>query len=184
MTTLLYKAAGEIRGDDILPLNDLRVHYPDLYERHFAKYADRPHRADAPVYPLDCTWADVVFLSPVHPAPIFEALQESGRIGPGVIKYWTLDAELLDPATTCILLKRHDPEQRPQPPEDFVPYSAGAAAALALPSEEALHRLRNLNATEPLYPWADIPHILHRGPIPVAAFRTSTGTPVTTRRVE
>jgi hypothetical protein len=41
MTTLLYKAAGEIRGDDILPLNDLRVHYPDPYERHFAKYADR-----------------------------------------------------------------------------------------------------------------------------------------------
>jgi len=109
MTTLLYKAAGEIRGDDILPLNDLRVHYPDLYERHFAKYADRPQRVSAPVYPLGCTWADVVFLSPVHPAPIFEALHESGRIGPAVIKYWTLDAELLDPARTCILLKRHDP---------------------------------------------------------------------------
>jgi len=178
MTTLLYKAAGEIRGDDILPLNDLRVHYPDLYKRHFAKYADRPQRVSAPVYPLGCTWADVVFLSPVHPAPIFEALHESGRIGPAVIKYWTLDAELLDPARTCILLKRHDPAQRPQPPEDFIPYSADAAAALSTPSEKALHRLRNLNATEPLYPWADIPHILHRGPIPKRLFRTSTGTPV------
>ncbi|WP_410786178.1 hypothetical protein [Kribbella sp. C-35] len=179
MTTLLYKAAGDVRGDDILPLNQLRVHYPDLYERHFKKYADRPHRVSAPVYPLDCTWADVVFLSPVHPAPIFEALHESGRIGPAVINYWTLDADLLDPAKTCILLKRHDPELRPQPAEDFIPYTPEAAAALSTPSERALHRLRNLNATEPLYPWADIPHILHRGPIPLAAFRTAEGNPIT-----
>lgn len=179
MTTLLYKAAGDVRGDDILPLSQLRVHYPDLYELHFKKYADRPNRVDAPVYPLDCTWADVVFLSPVHPAPIFEAMHESGRIGPVVVDYWTLDADLLDPANTCILLKRHDPELRPQPAEDFIPYTSEAAAALSTPSERALHRLRNLNATEPLYPWADIPHILHRGPIPLSAFRTAEGDPVT-----
>lgn len=178
MTTLLYKAAGDVRGDDILPLSQLRVHYPDLYELHFKKYADRPHRVNAPVYPLDCTWADVVFLSPVHPAPIFEAMHESGRIGPVVVGYWTLDAELLDPARTCILLKRHDPELRPQPAEDFIPYTPEAVAALSTPSERALHRLRNLNATEPLYPWADIPHILHRGPIPLSAFRTADGDPV------
>jgi hypothetical protein len=178
MTILLYKAAGTTRGDQILPLNQLRDTYPDLYERHFQKYAARPDRVNAPVYPLGCTWADVVFLSPVHPAPIFEALQESGRIGPVVIDYWTIDAGLLDPARTCILLKRHDPEQRPQPPEDFVPYSPEVAADLSTPSEPALHRLRNLNATEPLYPWADIPHILHRGPIPLAHFHTSAGAPV------
>jgi hypothetical protein len=178
MTTLLYKAAGDIRGDDILPLNQLRVRYPDVYRRELAKYTARPQTLDNPVYPLDCTWADVVFLSPVHPAPIFEAMHESGRIGPVVVDYWTLDADLLDPANTCILLKRHDPELRPQPREDFIPYTPGAAAALSTPSERALQRLRNLNATEPLYPWADIPHILHRGPIPVSAFRTAAGDPV------
>jgi hypothetical protein len=178
MTTLLYKAAGDIRGDDILPLNQLRVRYPDVYRRELAKYTARPQTLDNPVYPLNCTWADVVFLSPVHPAPIFEAMHESGRIGQVVVNYWTLDAELLDPSNTCILLKRHDPELRPQPREDFIPYTPGAAAALSTPSERALQRLRNLNATEPLYPWADIPHILHRGPIPVSAFRTAAGDPV------
>ena len=30
MTTFLYKAAGPIRGADILPLNQLRDRYPDL----------------------------------------------------------------------------------------------------------------------------------------------------------
>ncbi|NUR97221.1 MAG: hypothetical protein HOV67_18425 [Kribbellaceae bacterium] len=171
MTILLYKGASIVRGQEILPLNQLRDRYPDLHARHFQKYADRPHGVDVPVYPLNCTWGDVVFLSPVHPAPIFQALHESGRISSPVLNYWTLDAELLDPAKTCILLKRHDPELRPQPPEDFVPYSPEAAAALAEPSERALHRLRNLNATEPLYPWADIPHILHRGPIPARWFK-------------
>ncbi|MGZ0150494.1 hypothetical protein ACXJJ3_25775 [Kribbella sp. WER1] len=177
--TLLYKAAGQIRGEHILPLNQLRVQYPDLYERESAKYAARPELMATPVYPLGCAWSDVVFLSPVHPAPIFEAMHESGRIGPVVVDYWTLDADLLDPADTCILLKRHDPEHKPQPPEDFIPYSAAAAAGLSTASDRALRRLRTLNATEPLYPWADIPHILHRGSIPVALFRTATGEPVT-----
>ncbi|MFF0265421.1 hypothetical protein [Kribbella sp. NPDC004536] len=173
MTILLYKGATKVRGDEILPLNQLRDRYPDLHERHFQKYAGRPHGVDIPVYPLNCTWGDVVFLSPVHPAPIFQALHESGRIGSPTLDYWTLDAGLLDPANTCILLKRYDPELRPQPPEDFVPYTPEAAAALAEPSERALHRLRNLDATEPLYPWADIPHILHRGPIPARWFKVS-----------
>ncbi|HZX07802.1 hypothetical protein [Kribbella sp.] len=177
--TLLYKAAGQIRGDEILPLNQLRVQYPDLYERELGKYAARPQTLTNPVYPLGCCWADVVFLSPVHPAPIFQALQESGRIGPVVIDYWTLDADLLDPANTCILLKRHDPEMKPQPPEDFVPYSPAAAAALSIPTTRALHRLRTLTPTEPLYPWADIPHILHHGSIPLTCFRTATGDPIT-----
>jgi hypothetical protein len=175
MTTVLFKAAGDIRGDEILPLNQLRERYPDIYERELAKYAARPETLRNQVYPLSCCWGDVVFLSPVHPAPIFAALRESGRIGPVVIDYWTLDAELLDPARTCILLKRHDPQLRPQPPEDFIAYSPETVAALSTPSERALQRLRTLNATEPLYPWADIPHVLHRGPIPLSAFRTSTG---------
>jgi hypothetical protein len=179
MTILLYKAAGTIRGTDILPLSQLRDRYPDIYEREVKKYAYRPERLNTPVYPLDCRWSDVVFLSPVHPAPIFAALHESGRVGPVSIGYWTLDAELLDPARTCILLKRHDPELRPQPAEDFIPYAPESVANLSTPSAKALHRLRNLNATEPLYPWADIPHILHRGPIPVSLFRDQAGNAVT-----
>lgn len=176
MTTLLYRAAiHDLRGDAVLPLKILRNEHPDLYEREAEKYAMRPETMDYPVYPLGCTWTDVVFLSPVHPAPLFEALHESGRIGRFVPDYWTLDADLLDPARTCILLKRHDPELRPQPREDFIPYAPAAAATLTQPSEKALQRLRTLNPTEPLFPWADIPHILHRGPVPVALFRTTDG---------
>ena len=179
MPTLLYRAAiRDLRGDAVLPLYQLREQHPDLYEREAAKYAYRPHTMDNPVYPLGCRWSDVVFLSPVHPEPIFTALQESGRVKRSTLNYWTVDAELLDPARTCILLKRHDPQFRAQPPEDFIPYSPQTVATLTTPSERALHRLRNLNATEPLLPWADIPHILHRGALPITLFRDSQGRPL------
>ncbi|TCN40236.1 hypothetical protein EV644_106164 [Kribbella orskensis] len=178
MPTLLYKGAiRDLRGDDLLPLSMIRDRYPDLYHREAAKYAERPHVMDHPVHPLDCRWTDVVFFSPVHPAPIFDALRESGRVLRR-LGYWTIDAELLVPERTCILLKRHEPLFRPQAAEDYLPYSAEAAAALSQPSDQALHRLRNLNPTEPLLPWADIPHILHRGPVPVSAFRDPDGNPV------
>jgi hypothetical protein len=178
MPTLLYKGAvRDLRGDHILPLNMLREHHQDVYEREAAKYSYRPHVMDYPVYPLDCRWSDVVFLSTVHPAPIFDALQESGRAR-SALSYWTIDASLLPPDRTCILLKRHDPLFQPQPPSDYIPFSPEAAAALAAPSAKALDRLRNLNATEPLLPWADIPHVLHRGPIPVSLLRDAEGRPV------
>jgi hypothetical protein len=180
MPTHLYRAAiQDLRGTDILPLNHLRELHPDLYEREAAKYAHRPQTMDYPVHPLDCRWSDVVFLSPVHPAPIFAALREAGRVGPTTIDYWTIDADLLDPDRTCILLKRHDPQFRPQPAADYLPYSAATVATLTNPSDQALDRLRNLNATEPLFPWADIPHVLHRGPLAVSLFRDADGRRVT-----
>jgi hypothetical protein len=175
MPTLLYKAAvRDLRGDHLLPLNSVRDQYPDLYERECAKYASRPHVMENPVHPLGCRWSDVVFFSPVNPILIFEALKESGRIRSGP-SYWTIDADLLAPDRTCILLKRYDPEFRAQPAEDYLPYSAEAAAALATPAPEALDRLRKLTPTEPLLPWRDIAHVLHRGPVPVSWFRTAAG---------
>ncbi|TDU90513.1 hypothetical protein EV138_4104 [Kribbella voronezhensis] len=178
LTLLLYKAAvRDLHGDQILPLSSIRDRYPELYQREAAKYADYPHVMDIPVHPLGCRWSDVLFFSPVHPTVIFDALAESGRIKSGP-SYWTLDADLLDPDKTCILLKRHDPHHRAQPAEDYLPYTADAVAALATPPPEALARLRRLTPTEPLFPWRDIPHVLHRGPIPVSWFRTATGDPV------
>jgi hypothetical protein len=175
-TPVLYKAAvRDLRGDELLPLNMIRERYPEVYEREIVKYSGRSHVMRHPVPPLDCTWSDVVFFSPVHLMLIFDAIRSSGRISSGP-DYWTIDASLLSPDRTCILLKRHDPTFAPPAPADFLPYSSAAVAALSTPSPQALHRLRNLTRTEPLLPFADIPHILHRGPISITLLRTSAGT--------
>jgi hypothetical protein len=177
MPTLLYKAAiRDLHGDALLPLNTIRDHYPDLYHREATKYAAWPEVTTHPVFPLGCTWNDVLFFSPVHPGPIFDAIRESGRIGPAAdLDYWTLDASLLPADRACIRLMRYDPTHPAPTPEDYIPYSVESVAGLSAPSEAALRRLRNLNATEPLLPWVDIPHVLYRGALPVSLFRDRHG---------
>ncbi|ADB35482.1 hypothetical protein Kfla_6485 [Kribbella flavida DSM 17836] len=178
MPTLLYKAAvRDLRGEHLLPLNQIRDRYPDLYDREVAKYAAWPEVTRHPVHPLACTWNDVLFFSPVHPGPIFDAIRASGR-GVPALDYWTLDANLLPADRTCIRLMRYDPTHSAPGPEDFVPYSVRTVAELSSPSETALRRLRSLTADEPLLPWADIPHVLFRGSLPVSLFRDRSGRPV------
>lgn len=72
--TLFHLIPIDVRGDQLLPLNKLRSAHPDLYERHAAK-----HHIDEPIPPLNCTWGDVVFLSPVDSTELFDALAQAGR---------------------------------------------------------------------------------------------------------
>lgn len=91
------------RGDQLLPLAMLRERYPDLHTRHFAKYAGRKHRLRERVIPLECTWTDVVFLSPLNPTVLFDAIRSTG-LHMRTVPLWTLDASQLDPARCCIPL--------------------------------------------------------------------------------
>ncbi|WP_350276914.1 hypothetical protein [Kribbella sp. HUAS MG21] len=159
---------NEHRGELLLPLAELRNRYPDLYERHAAKYAGRHAAMTQPVPPLDCTWEDVVFLSPVHPAPLFAALQRSGR-KVGQPEPATLDAGRLDPARCVIKLMRHgtDGHYPDQPDEhDYLPLTTATLRAVNRVTIDAVARLEQLQPNDPWLPWVDVPHVLHRGPIP------------------
>ena len=172
--TLYHLPATPTRGDAILPLRRLQAHHPDLYARHVRKYADRPAALEQRIEPLDCTWADVVFLSPVHPAPLFAALNRT--VGGGELparQPWTLDAAHLDPACTVIRLMRHGPEgHHPAPPDehDYLPFTTASLRAVDRVTLAAIQRLETLRPGEPWLPWGDVPHVLHRGPIPIAWF--------------
>lgn len=147
----------------------MRDRYPDLHRRQMAKYGGRETVLDQPVPPLDCTWGDVVFFSPVDSAPIFDALRESGR-EIGERRSCTLDAGLLDPELTCIRLMRKSatgPEAEPADDHDFLPYTTGTLRAVSRITDAALQRLRTLPPSEPWLPWVDVPHILHRGEVPI-----------------
>lgn len=168
--TLYHSPVSHPRGDQLLPLNAMREPYPDLYEFHHAKYQGREWVLERPVPPLSCTWGDVVFFSPVDSALVFEALRSAGRKVP-FTPFCTVDAGLLDPERTCIRLMRKsatEPEAEPGDDDDFLPYSTGTLRAVSRITVAALDRLRNLGPDEPLLPWVDVPHILHKGPIPIS----------------
>ncbi|HEY9289984.1 MAG TPA: hypothetical protein VIP98_01775 [Microlunatus sp.] len=171
--TLYHSPVSRPHGDQLLPLKAMRQPYPDLYRFHAAKYEGRESVLDRPVPPLDCTWGDVVFFSPVDSTLIFDALRASGRSVPGRA-FCTVDAGLLDPQQTCIRLMRKsatEPEAEFGDDDDFLPYTTGTLRAVSRITHAALERLRNLGSDEPLLPWVDVPHILHRGPVPISCLQ-------------
>jgi hypothetical protein len=174
--TLYHLPATAPRGDTILPLSQLRTRYPDLYARHARKYADRPGGLDQRIEPLDCAWADVVFLAPVHPAPLFAALHRAAgdRERPRAPQPWTLDARRLDPARAVIRLMRHGADGHyPDLPDehDYLPFTTAGLRAVSRVTLAAIERLDALRPGDPRLPWVDVPHILYRGGIPIAWFR-------------
>ncbi|GAB2701637.1 hypothetical protein [Kitasatospora kifunensis] len=170
--TLFHTAIADPRGDELLPLAALQERYPDLYARHRAKYAGREHRLRERVIPLDCTWTDVVFFSPVGSSMLFDAMRSAGRSVPE-FPMWTLDASRLDPRRCCVRLMRLTRGERSADPgdeDDYLPLTTATLRAVSQVTDRALARLRTLGPDEPALPWGDVPHILHRGPVPLRLF--------------
>jgi hypothetical protein len=165
--TLFHAPVPELRGEALLPLNTLRERFPDIYAREHNKYVGREHILTTPVEPLSCTWADVVFFSPVPPDVLFEAIRASGRkVRSG--QPWTVDALDLDSDRCCIRLMRVEPGQlgcTPPDQDDWLPFTTATLRAVSEVTVRAVERLMSLNATEPMLPWGDVPHVLHRGPV-------------------
>ncbi len=165
---LYHQPVLQPRGSALLPLRQLRGRYPDVYERQLRKYNRRPEVLETPVEPLHCTWADLIFLSPVHPAPLFHAMGTLLTDEP-----WTLDAARLDPDRTVIRLMRHGRDGHypdPADEDDYLPLTTATLRAVSRVTQAAIDRLRQLQPGDPALPWVDVPHILHRGPIPIDWF--------------
>ncbi|WP_162802294.1 hypothetical protein [Ornithinimicrobium murale] len=175
--TLYHRPASSVRGDSILPLTALRRAHPDLYDLHAAKYAAQPGVLGQVIEPLGCTWGDVVFLSPVHPAPLFAALARAGRIVPES-EPWVIPARRLNPARTVIRLMRagttgHHPD--PHDSYDYLPFTTASLRAVNRVTVDAVQRLESLRPGDPWLPWVDVPHVLHRGEIPLDWFSSRPG---------
>ena len=65
-------------GDTVVPLGQLRLLDPDLYETQKAKYAGREAVLDYQIPLLSCGFLDTVHCSSVHPHKIYRARQEAG----------------------------------------------------------------------------------------------------------
>lgn len=170
--TLYHRPASPVRGNAVLPLNSLRDLHPDLYELHAAKHSGNPTVLDEEVAPLGCTWDDVVFFSPLHPGTLFAALRSSGRTVPER-EPWVLPACRLDPDQTVIRLMRAGATgHHADPPDadDYLPFTTASLRAVNRVTVEAVQRLQTLQSGDPWLPWVDVPHVLHRGPVPLAWF--------------
>ena len=56
-----------LKGDLLLPLNEIRKEDEELYQSHGKKYKGREALMECNIPRLNCKWNDVIFLLPVHP---------------------------------------------------------------------------------------------------------------------
>ncbi len=75
---LYQRVSVNLQGNMLLPLNELKQVYDNLYQLHVKKYRDREGVLERRVLPLDCLWNDVLHLSPIHPHKIKKASIEQG----------------------------------------------------------------------------------------------------------
>lgn len=140
----------DVRGEALLPLSALKGAFPEIYERETVKYVGREALTREPPAPLDCLWSDVLFCSPVHPGPLPNAAR-------------------LDPQRACIRFVQSwtDGLYLPPHPQDDAPFTPEALAQVSRAPAITLSRLGTLPPQAPLILWADVPHVLYRGPVPL-----------------
>ncbi|MEL6838191.1 MAG: hypothetical protein AAFP85_02795 [Pseudomonadota bacterium] len=169
---LYHMKPKDMRGDHLLPLNMLREVAPDVFAAQQAKYKGReaaPYRA---IPELGCTWADCVQSSAVHPEAIRDAILKTGHAWPKAGRRFLV----IDPAragfnatnTAIYLATDTRPADFVTPKPDVVPYDPALLAHQDSIKTGTLDYLRQMRAAarRPLL-FVGIPHVLHRGTIPL-----------------
>lgn len=68
-------------GEALISLNEIKLMHPELYKTYSKKYFDHPERESLllkSIPKLNCLWNDVIFLLPLHPYYVYEALHSHG----------------------------------------------------------------------------------------------------------
>lgn len=154
-----------LEGTVVYPLNALKASSPEAYARHMRKYDGRTEDLPTSIVPrLGCTWADVIFLSPVHPAVHRAAFEKEGLQLFGVRKAYEIPISMLDPARTVIwrgIRYQTDPKEYLRFGERMLSKMQGVPRlAFDFARSRIAQRLRP-------HAFAGIPHILHQGEIDI-----------------
>ena len=160
---LYHLVPEDVRGDTLHPLGELRVRFPDVYERAWRKYADREHVPSQPVPILGCRWMDVLHLTPVHPVELKEALEPLGLEYPR--RFYEVDPLLLDPDRTVIFAQPiDDPRSNRFSPAHWHRYDGELVRRhRELPqATKAYYRAQVAAGRRPLL-FPGVAHVLYRG---------------------
>ncbi len=161
-------------GDIIYPLQELKALYPDIYTKQMQKYQGREWVPENRIPMLNCTWADVVFLTAVHPATITAALKACGDREERHFDAFAFEPSNLDQSRLAVY--------EFAPPEERVSgwYRAFEVSALAeynVISERITkaYYTKAISAGQRPFLFAGIPHILHRGQLSIAGLPVVRG---------
>lgn len=74
MVYVYHRRPLDLRGRVLHLLNRLRVTHPEVYASELGKYNGREGLLRSRIPPLNMSWADVLYCTPIHPHRIYQAL--------------------------------------------------------------------------------------------------------------
>ena len=156
----------ELVGTKLFPLNMLEKEAPDVYDQQRSKYKGREEVSQRQIPELDCTWADVVQLLPLHPRKVFEAQREMNAISElPEYTYLKIPLSQLDPSRTFVYFKTAPGEKYSRIlPIDQVDFDA----IQEVPPSTLVYYYMSAQAQTPAFNYQFIPHVLYKGEIDIS----------------
>ena len=156
-----------LRDNILYPLSDLKTKHPDIYESNMLKYNGRQHILQQRFPYLDCSWEEVIFLSPVHPDKVTSALAQYFRRVIPSIPYHAIPLADLSTSNLVLWLFR---TRVYDPAEVVLMGEARIEQYMEIPeATTAYFQEQNSKGERPLF-FMHIPHVLHKGLIDVRAY--------------
>ncbi|HMP30597.1 MAG TPA: hypothetical protein PKD85_13410 [Saprospiraceae bacterium] len=157
-----------MEGYKLIPLNQLKYKYPEIYKIARKKYKGREFVMEQKVPILDCLWNDVVHFSAVHPQKISDALKELGQ-ELKIKRFYKINPNKLDPKKTVVYLYKHKLKKDKMLPSNWENYDVrNIEKYTELPNSTIKYYRDEIGKGNKPPLWAWVPHIMHQGEIDVS----------------
>jgi len=166
MSYVYHGIPEDMKGTELIPLNEMLKVDPVLRTKYLEKYEGREEILKRKIPLLDCLWNDVVQLLPLNPLQLFELQKTMGAISEiPDYRYYRIDVTKLDPARTAIYFKT-------APGEKNVTVKWLSDVNLedlqSIPEATKRYYESVIGTGEPVFNYQFVPHILYRGTIDVS----------------
>lgn len=172
---LYHWVPDNFQGDTLIPLNDLKDIYPEVYADAVKKYVGREDILEHRLPILGCLWNDVIHLTAVPPSRVKEAMFEAGRTKPFEVEYFEIDPHLLDREKTIVYLYKGDTVEEKLKPENYTTFDPDSLEQYSRIPEatKAYYRDVYSRGINPLH-YHRVPHILYKGTINTVGLKRIT----------
>jgi hypothetical protein len=152
----------DLMGQELMPLNELKEEYSEVYEREVKKYEGRESILGTRIHPLDCLWNDVLHFTAIHPLNILEILQKLDFPTDRIRKWFAVDISKFNPENTIVFLDKQSIDRNAE--EQYVAFEKNDLPIYQNIPQETLEyykAMRNQGKMPLLF--HGVPHIFYRG---------------------
>ena len=168
MNYLYHRVPDVLKGNILLSQNMLRKRHPTLYRESMKKYQGRRHILKPKVRFLNCSWSDVIYLSPVHPRKVANALRIAGDKSKQKIKFYKINPKKLNPEKTIVYLYKYDTMAQEGNLDNFTHFSIKNLSKYnKIPNKTLKYYKDEIKAGRKPLLYHFIPHIVYNGNLSV-----------------